>query len=63
MGMDIKHDVEKSSSAFFNSKNEKSSAYTKFQVYLKTLEDREIQRIKDLSYMEFKEKRNKFKLF
>ncbi|XPV68709.1 MAG: hypothetical protein ACNI25_15575 [Halarcobacter sp.] len=64
MGMDIKHDVEKSSSAFFNSKNEKkSSAYTKFQVYLKTLEDREIQRIKDLSYMEFKEKEEQVQTF
>jgi|GEM_PF-6040714 len=57
MGLDIKKDVEKSSHAFFNSKNvKKSHAYNLFEEYLETLESREISRIKDLTYLEFKEK-------
>ncbi len=57
MGMDIKNDVEKSSKVFFNSKNEqKAHAYNLFQNYLEGLENREVSRIKDLTYLEFKEK-------
>lgn len=57
IGLDIKNDVERSTKAFFNSKNNtKASAYTKFQTYLTTLEKREIQRIKDVTYIEFKDK-------
>ncbi len=57
MGMDIKNDVEKSSKVFFNSKNDqKAHAYNLFQNYLESLENREVSRIKDLTYLEFKEK-------
>lgn len=63
MGQDMKEDVKRYSRAFFNNKNEKrSNAYKKFEYYLQTLDDNEKNRIKRLTYLEFKEKEEQIQL-
>ena len=67
MGMDMKHEVEVFSKAFFQSKNsDKIKAYTSLHRFMLTMEKYEIEMIKNMTYLEFKEKeeqvRNKIKL-
>lgn len=57
LGLDIKNDVEKSSRAFFNSKNEKkSSAYKQFEEYLEQYDRAQKADLQKISYIDFKEK-------
>ncbi len=57
MGMDIKESVEKSSKAFFQSKNEeKAKAYSLFNNYMHMLEKYQKDDIQNINYLEFKEK-------
>ncbi|PLY04251.1 MAG: hypothetical protein C0625_17040 [Arcobacter sp.] len=67
MGMDMKHEVEVFSRAFFQSKNsEKIKAYSSLHRFMLTMEKYEIDMIKNMTYIEFKEKEeqvyNKIKL-
>lgn len=57
MGKDMKNEVEIFSKAFFQSKNpEKAKAYLALHSFLLTLENYEKRMIKEISYLEFKEK-------
>ncbi len=57
MGMDMKHEVEVFTKAFFHSKNsDKSKAYLTLYHFLRTLEKYEIDTIQKMTYLEFKEK-------
>lgn len=57
MGMDIKHDVEIASKAFFQSKNlERAKAYNLLYHFMFSLEKYQIDQIRDMDYLEFKEK-------
>lgn len=67
MGMDMKQEVEQFSKAFFQSRNEeKAKAYSYLYDFMLTLEPYEKDMIKDITYLEFKEKEeqiyNKIKL-
>lgn len=57
MGMDIKNSVESSSKAFFQSRNkEKAIAYNHLYHYLLSLEKYQKDFLKNMDYLEFKEK-------
>lgn len=57
MGIDIKNSVETSSRAFFQSRNkEKSIAYNHLYHYLLSLEKYHKDSLKNMAYLEFKEK-------
>lgn len=57
MGMDMKQEVATFSKAFFQSKNsEKAKAYFAFHNFLLTLENYEKKMLKEMTYLEFKEK-------
>ena len=57
MGMDMKEEVAKISKGFFQSRNQdKLQAYASFQQYLLTLSSEDINKLKRMSYFEFKEK-------
>ncbi len=59
MGLDAKEDVQRASKGFFNSRNEKKAdSYRKFQAYISTITEQEKRKIKNLSFLEFKEKEN-----
>ncbi|WP_320035487.1 hypothetical protein [Halarcobacter sp.] len=59
IGLDTKDDVRRASKGFFNSRNEKKAdAYRKFQAYTSTITEQEKRKIKNLSFLEFKEKEN-----
>lgn len=67
MGMDMKHEVEVFSKAFFQSKNsEKIKAYSSLYRFMLSMEKYEIEMIKNITYLDFKEKEtqiyNKIKL-
>jgi hypothetical protein len=63
IGQDMKEDVKRFSRAFFNNKNEKrANAYKKFEYYLQTLDNNEKNRIKRLTFLEFKEKEDQIQL-
>ena len=59
MGMDMKHEVEVFSKAFFHSKNsEKAKSYLALYHFLLSLEDYEKNKIQNMTYLEFKELEN-----
>lgn len=60
LALDIKEDVRKSTKAFFNSRNkDKASAYLKFEKYLEELPRAKTYELKNLGYIDFKEKEEK----